>query len=95
MYLVAELPFSAIVGAVSTFLMAVVGLITYIAKAIFEYLIARIKTLETREQTVLTGAVDSIEHMNESLKSTAEFVLVLAEEQRYQERKRREGEAKP
>ncbi len=95
MHLVAELPFSAIVGAVSTFLMAVVGLITYIAKAIFEYLIARIKTLETREQTVLTGAVDSIEHMNESLKSTAEFVLVLAEEQRYQERKRREGEAKP
>jgi len=90
MHIFADLPLPAIVGVIGSVLTAIVGLITWIARAVFEYLIARIKTLETREQTVLTGLLDSIESITGTTKATAEFVVALADDRRYQEKRNEE-----
>jgi hypothetical protein len=90
MSIFADLPLPAIISAISAVLMGIIGLITWIAKAIFEYLIGRIKTLEGRQDTVLTGVVDSVENMAENVKITADFTNQLVEDLRYRERRRRE-----
>lgn len=86
----ADLPLPAIVSAISAFLMALIGLITWIAKAIFEYLIARIKTLEGREQTTMTSVVETIETTSDSIKIIADFTSQLVDDLKYRERRRRE-----
>jgi len=90
MTIFADVPFTAIISAVASILLAIVGLITYIAKAIFEYLVNRIKTLEGREQGYLTGVVDSVENISVSVKTTADYIVHLADESRYAERRRAE-----
>lgn len=93
--IIAEVPLPAIISASSGLLLAIIGLISYLAKGIFAYLITRIKTLEDREQNVLSGMVDSIESISGSVKSTADFIVHLADESRYNERRRREEEGRP
>jgi len=86
---------TAVISAVASIMLAIVGLITYIAKAIFQYLVDRIKALEGREQGYLTGVVDSIENISGSVKTTADFIVQLAEESKYAARRRQEEERRP
>jgi len=90
----ADIP-TASISAVASILLAIVGLITWIAKAIFQYMVDRIKTLEGREQEALTGVVDSIENISVSVKATGDFIVQLAEESKYAARRRMEEERRP
>lgn len=92
--ILADIPTAAI-SAIASILLAIVGLITYIAKAIFEYLINRIKALEGREQGYLTGVVDSIENISVSVKATGDFIVQLADDAKYEARRREEKERRP
>jgi uncharacterized sodium:solute symporter family permease YidK len=90
MIALADSPVASVLGLVSALLVPIVGLITWIGRAIFKYLIERIRVLEGREQTTLTDMVDSVENMAESVKITADFTNQLVEEMKYRERRRQE-----
>lgn len=95
----ADVPLSGLVSLVSAVLVGVIGLITWAVKSIFTYQIERIKALEVREQNLLSGLVDSVENITGSVKVTADFIVALADDRRYQQRKaeenRAEGGGKP
>jgi hypothetical protein len=95
----ADFPVPALISAISAVTMAIIALITYIAKALFEYLVKRIETLEKRQDTVLTGVVSAVEDMAQNVKTTADFTVMLVEDLRYRERRRQEdrqeGKDKP
>lgn len=98
MTIIADLPLPAIISASSGLLLAIIGLISYLAKGIFAYLIARIKTLEDREEQrgkVIDSLVDAIENIGTSVKTTADFIVQLAEESKYAARRRQEEERRP
>jgi uncharacterized sodium:solute symporter family permease YidK len=88
MIALADFPVAPVLGLISALLVPIVGLITWIGRAIFNYLIERIRVLEGREQTTLTGVVSAVENMAESVKITADFTNQLVEEMKYRERRR-------
>ena len=94
MTILAELPLPAIVSGTFGLLTAIVGGIAFVMKGIFKYLTERIATLEGREQTLLTGVVETVENMQASNKTTADFVVALADEQKYERRRLQEGHEK-
>jgi len=58
-------------------------------------MVDRIKALEGREEQALTGVVDSIENISVSVKATGDFIVQLADDARYRERRRLEEERRP
>jgi ABC-type multidrug transport system fused ATPase/permease subunit len=72
-------------------LVALVGPAAWFFRELVKYLLARIATLETREQTVLTGLLQVAKELTEGQKIVNDFVLESNEERRYEERRRREG----
>jgi hypothetical protein len=84
----ADFPVAQVLGLVSALLVPIVGLMTWIGRAIFNYLIERIRVLEGREQATLTGMVSAVENMQESMKITADFTVSLVDEMKYRERRR-------
>jgi hypothetical protein len=80
-----------ILGSVLVLLTAIVGPAAWLCREFIKYLFARIAILETREQTVLIGLVQTAEELTKGQKIVNEFVLESNELRRYEERKRREG----
>lgn len=76
--------------AIIALMIGVIGPISWATKAVFAYQNDRIKILETREQTVLTSLVDTVENMGESVKITGDFSVKLMEDLRYRERRENE-----
>lgn len=86
---------------VAKILLAVIGLlglvitpITLAVKALLNYQTtifnnqtARIATLETREQTILTKLVDTAEDTQINQKVIADFIAVLVDDRKYEERR--------
>jgi chorismate mutase len=83
--------------AVLALLSAAFGLIGYIARSFIKYLFDRVATLETREQTILTGLVATAENLQTNQQAIADFVTTLVDEKKYErrrdedEQRRREG----
>lgn len=72
-------------------LVALVGPAAWFFRELIKYLLARIATLEGREQTVLIGLVQTAEELAKGQKIVNDFVLESNEERRFEERRRREG----
>ncbi|MCA1666779.1 MAG: hypothetical protein LC793_05135 [Thermomicrobia bacterium] len=94
----AEIPLPALISAASAIVLAVLGFITKIALAIFQYLTKRIEVLEGREaekkeadQTALSRLTDSIENTGASIENIATFIVPLVDDLKYRERQRQEG----
>jgi hypothetical protein len=77
----------AILGLLST----VFGLIAMLARGFIKYLFDRVAILETREQTILTGLVVTAENLQTNQRIIVNSVATLVDEQKYEDRRRREG----
>jgi ABC-type multidrug transport system fused ATPase/permease subunit len=79
-----------LLGGLFALLVAVLGPASWLCREFIKYLFQRIATLETREQTVLTGLVQVAKELTEGQKIVNDFVLESNEERRYEQRKRDE-----
>jgi chorismate mutase len=80
-----------ILAALLALLSTVFGLVAYIARTFIKYLFERITILETREQTILTGLVATAENLQTNQRIIVNSVATLVDEQKYEDRRRREG----
>lgn len=84
-------------GAVLTLLTAIIGPAAWLCREFIKYLFARIATLETREQTILVGLVNTAEELTKGQQIANTFIVEMNDERKYEqrrtedERRRREG----
>jgi hypothetical protein len=81
---------TTILGVAGAALMGTGGIVALLFRSVILYLFGRIKTLEDREGTILKSLVDAATSQQGTLEDIGAFVTDLADERKYEERRRRE-----